>query len=1117
MSAHFIRKHDEYSLDLHRTKLTSKSAEKLIGFIRAENKRCDVLSTRSLDLSYNLLEDEIPSSIFEFKNIQVLNLSHNKLRHLAFTKDPTGIAAGKFRNIPWVEVTNPHDGRTAFYDNDAPTTIYCRIPNNKNDDQPISEFVIEKNNPRLYRERKNQLASQGIAEWSVNLLSAIGENSLEVIKYFNNVSGETVEEIPKALDQICRLSILIKLNLSHNLLLFLPPGIGQLPKLEVLDIRFNRLKSIPTEISHLVELKQLRMSSNHILKLPESIRACLCLEELDLSSNKLRSFPDFIMFLPNLKKLNLRANSICKLPYKAGFMTKLDEFYMHDNPLVDPPYEYVLDGKCKLLWICREKYMISIKGKAPEVYEHRSGVLNEFGQLSIEFNLQVNQTFKSALESPEKRLILINQGIKIFPETLDNLEGIHHLEMDRNDLEQPIRLNPSYSGLYSLSLSFCRLKAIPEPIDLLYNLIYFNLSNNTIASITDGLYKLPVLQHVDLAHNLIEVFDVQYPMQCVQKIILDGNKLRAFPINLHNLKCIYYLSLKRNSVECIEGEILHLRETLRILDVSKNSLSWITNRFGEMKIEMLHLNNNILTSLPKNLLVPELYKSLKSFRVDGNQLDEMPMHIEKIQEIKDLRVSNPFIFPPPHILSLGLDSVIKYCCQARKRGKIVQSLLKDNGIETSLSDYFPVPRQVLKGGASGLIPKDELRSFDKSLHMFLAGDPSIKEAFHLVDDILQIRRSSEGKVYAVVLESIVSLLHEKDVQSELCLDGFIRLDIKRPWGMNDELVDCFAFPYRILFDENVFFRGLGFYDTIIDRCNEMLDHEGINGVKINFDVVRKAFSHQNPFQKPNAVIEKTSSFSNFFEDNFFSCEGEVVVISQIIYTFPEVQRRVEEERKIFDLFLRIDRTIDAWISSKDGKSCWKIEMNHRQKMLRKDIRKLKTNLRTNLNKLRVIKQSEEKDNRSSYERSQNIINQIELDLELHRDAIFKNKEMLSSENRNAFWNKALLDLKEKYFCLAESHVISSRRDYAKAYTLRRPWDEEMLVHNIDCFEKEFIQKLESNSFTPTWENSGRISGWNSKLYKRFLSIKPLNDQQIVCALHGKGLGDKIRSLLEKII
>ena len=124
--------------------------------------------------------------------------------------------------------------------------------------------------------------------------------------------------------------------------------------------------------------------------------------------------------------------------------------------------------------------------------------------------------------------------------------------------------------------------------------------------------------------------------------------------------------------------------------------------------------------------------------------------------------------------------------------------------------------------------------------------------------------------------------------------------------------------------------------------------------------------------------------------------------------------------------------------------------------------------------------------------------------------------MLSSENRDAFWNKAILDLKEKYFCLAESHVILSRREYAKAST-RRPWDKEILVHDIDCFENEFINKLESNSFTPTWENSGRISGWNSKLYKRFLSIKPLNDQQVVCALHKKGLGDKLRSLLEKIV
>lgn len=91
-----------------------------------------------------------------------------------------------------------------------------------------------------------------------------------------------------------RLSTLVTLDVSRNLLSILPPEVGGLVALQELDISRNRLKELPKELGHLRELVKLAAHANNLRPAKRS----LPLAELG-SLTKLRSVD--LRFNPKLK------------------------------------------------------------------------------------------------------------------------------------------------------------------------------------------------------------------------------------------------------------------------------------------------------------------------------------------------------------------------------------------------------------------------------------------------------------------------------------------------------------------------------------------------------------------------------------------------------------------------------------------------------------------------------------------------------------------------------------------------------------------------------------------------------------------------------------------------
>ena len=79
-----------------------------------------------------------------------------------------------------------------------------------------------------------------------------------------------------------------KIYFNHNKLTWLPPTIGTMRSLTVLDLSFNDLQELPVEIGMLSNLKRLLLYDNNLDDLPYELGSLYQLEMLGIEGNPLR-------------------------------------------------------------------------------------------------------------------------------------------------------------------------------------------------------------------------------------------------------------------------------------------------------------------------------------------------------------------------------------------------------------------------------------------------------------------------------------------------------------------------------------------------------------------------------------------------------------------------------------------------------------------------------------------------------------------------------------------------------------------------------------------------------------------------------------------------------------
>lgn len=124
------------------------------------------------------------------------------------------------------------------------------------------------------------------------------------------IGSPGLTSLPPEIGKLSHLSIL---NLEGNLLTSLPPEIGDLAGLSFLKVHENQLTNLPVEIGNLPNLSYLDTHSNQLSSIPSEIGDLFNLNKLDLSHNQLTSLPSEIVNLSNLSYLDVSHNHLVSL------------------------------------------------------------------------------------------------------------------------------------------------------------------------------------------------------------------------------------------------------------------------------------------------------------------------------------------------------------------------------------------------------------------------------------------------------------------------------------------------------------------------------------------------------------------------------------------------------------------------------------------------------------------------------------------------------------------------------------------------------------------------------------------------------------------------------------
>jgi len=180
--------------------------------------------------------------------------------------------------------------------------------------------------------KSNLLGSKndGITVKSVEeLLRYANDPSLAPLVTKVYLAGKNLTTLPPEIGNLKNLEML---DLSSNPLTTLPPEIGNLKNLEMLHLDDNQLTTIPKEIGNLTNLEYLDLSSNLLTTLPPEIGKLTNLKWLYLGENLLTTLPPEIGKIKDLEYLDLEDNNLTTLPSEIGKLTNLERLSLHDNP-----------------------------------------------------------------------------------------------------------------------------------------------------------------------------------------------------------------------------------------------------------------------------------------------------------------------------------------------------------------------------------------------------------------------------------------------------------------------------------------------------------------------------------------------------------------------------------------------------------------------------------------------------------------------------------------------------------------------------------------------------------------------------------------------------------------
>uniref|UniRef100_A0A8C9EX65 Disease resistance R13L4/SHOC-2-like LRR domain-containing protein n=1 Tax=Pavo cristatus TaxID=9049 RepID=A0A8C9EX65_PAVCR len=260
-----------------------------------------------LDVHDNQLTS-LPSALGQLENLQKLDVSHNKLK-----------------SIPEELLQLSH----------------------------LKSLLLQHNELSHLPDGFGQLVSLEELDLSNNHLTDIPTGFALLINLVRlNLACNQLKNLPA---DISAMKSLRQLDCTKNYLETVPSELATMASLEQLYLRKNKLRSLP-ELPSCKLLKELHAGENQIEILnAENLKHLNSLSVLELRDNKIKSVPEEITLLQKLERLDLANNDISRLPYTLGNLSQLKFLALEGNPLRTIRRDLLQKGTQELLKYLRSR------------------------------------------------------------------------------------------------------------------------------------------------------------------------------------------------------------------------------------------------------------------------------------------------------------------------------------------------------------------------------------------------------------------------------------------------------------------------------------------------------------------------------------------------------------------------------------------------------------------------------------------------------------------------------------------------------------------------------------------------------------------------------------------
>lgn len=329
-------------------------------------------------------------------------------------------------------------------------------------------------------------------------------------------------------------------------------------------------KTLERDSKHLCVLNCYNISGKGIVNIsPRTFQYLThCVTELNLSKNKIQSLPETICLLENLEKLNLSCNDIKSIPESWKTLCRLKVLILSYNVLQETP-KCLETGMNRLMHIDLSHNKITKFLKPPKC------------SYCLQYLNLSNNCFLSV-------------PLWLFTEQCRSLE-----ELD-------------------MSFNFCfDLKTVSLRIPSLGHLrtsVMKNLKKLSICNTGSTMQNISYLSQFES----LESYDMSNKSAMVGSRENTFNNFWDLPIEFfYNPKTVVELYLSDVSLGGLPDDINKL-ESLKVLDVSKNHISYLPDSFSSLKsLEELNISGCILAYLPANF---NQLSTLKKLLVNDNKV-----------------------------------------------------------------------------------------------------------------------------------------------------------------------------------------------------------------------------------------------------------------------------------------------------------------------------------------------------------------------------------------------------------------------------------------------------------------------------------------------------------------